>query len=170
MQKDEVIELLGLEKLEPEGGYFKRTFSTEPLAFTTPDGKKRTPGTAIYYLITREDFSAFHRVASAEIYHHYAGSGAVLTLIQPDGTLHEAALGDRLDKGERPQIVIPEGTWQACRLSDSGADDWCLIGATVTPGFEWDDFELGDREDLIRRFPQHRGFIEPLTRATENKA
>jgi predicted cupin superfamily sugar epimerase len=167
MRAVDVIEMLGLEPLEPEGGYFRRTYAsafTAPAPATSSNAAARPAGTAIYYLMTREQFSSFHRVKCDEVYHYYAGASAELTLIDAAGLVTTHALGNRFEKGERPQIVIPAGTWQACRILDEGGGEWCLVGATVTPGFEWVDFEIGERARLINEFPKARATIERLTR------
>lgn len=127
----EIIKHLGLEP-HPEGGWYCETWRAE-----TKEGARAT-GTAIYYLLEAGDVSHWHRVDAAEIWHWYAGGPLSLT-VSPNG--HDAqssVLGPELGAGQRPQRIVPEGWWQtACSL---GA--WTLVGCTVSPGFEFEGFEM----------------------------
>ncbi len=127
----EIIDALGLQP-HPEGGWYRETWraAAEPGA--------RAAGTAIYYLLDAGEFSHWHRVDAAEIWHFYAGAPLALTL-SPDGHDAEAhRLGSGLAAGQRPQIVVPAGWWQ-CATS-LGA--WTLVGCTVSPGFDFAGFEM----------------------------
>jgi predicted cupin superfamily sugar epimerase len=127
----EIIDALGLAR-HPEGGWYRETWRAE-----AQDGG-RAAGTAIYYLLEGGDFSHWHRVDAAEIWHHYAGGPLSLTL-SPNGHDAEAhVLGDELGAGQRPQLLVPPGWWQ-CATS-LGA--WTLVGCTVSPGFEFSGFEM----------------------------
>ena len=127
---DRIVELLGLEP-HPEGGRFAETWRA-----TTTVGTRAT-GTAIYFLLTAEERSHWHRVDAAEIWHHYAGDSLVLET--SDGTaIDRRVLGTDLAAGERPQLVVEPGQWQAARTTGG----WTLVGCTVSPGFEFSGFEL----------------------------
>lgn len=131
MTAAEVIAALGLEP-HPEGGHYRETFR-DP---RTIDG--RSVGTAIYYLLALDEFSAWHRVDAAEIWHWYAGAPLVLTT-SPNG--HDAGahhLGPDLARGQRPQVAVPAGHWQTA--TSLGA--WTLVGCTVSPGFDFAGFEM----------------------------
>lgn len=152
----EVIRLLELEPLPFEGGFFRRSYTCERAA------EGRSLASAIYYLVTRDNFSAWHRVASDELFHFYAGASVVLWRIAPGGELTRALLGTRFEREESPQALVPAGHWQALRLAGEG--EWALLGTTVFPAFTYEDFELGERERLKGEFPEHGALIEQLTR------
>jgi predicted cupin superfamily sugar epimerase len=163
----DVIRLLGLGP-HPEGGFFRETFRAEELPMALPRQGKRSASTAIYFLLRRGDFSAFHRVRSDEAWHHYLGASLELHLI--DASAHERlALGPRLELGERPQAVVPRGVLQAARLvaspPSSSEYDFALVGCTVAPGFDFADFEMPSRSALLAELPAYRAIIEELTRA-----
>jgi predicted cupin superfamily sugar epimerase len=133
MDADEIIGLLGLRR-HPEGGWFTETWRSP-----TASPAIRPTGTAIYYLLKAGEASRWHRLDASETWHHYAGDAIELRLAPGDaGPVETRMLGMDLDAGERPQIVIPEGWWQAAR--PLGA--WTLVGCTVSPGFEYSGFEL----------------------------
>ncbi len=162
------IERLDLRP-HPEGGYFRETYrAAESIAADALpprfDGA-RAFATAVYFLITRDAFSAFHRIRSDELWHFYAGSAVTLAILDADGAgaLTTASLGRDPTRGESPQVVIPAGAWFAAEVASSGS--FALVGCTVAPGFDFADFELGDRAGLLARYPQHRGVIERLTRS-----
>lgn len=150
----------------PEGGFYRETYRSDltirqdalPNRFTA----SRTVSTAIYFLLQAEDFSAFHRLGSDEMWHFYAGGTLIVHVIDAAGTASEIVLGSNLEAGEVPQAVVRAGCWFGSRVKDPEA--FALVGCTVAPGFEFDDFELGKRPDLVRKFPQHRALIERLTR------
>ena len=138
----------------PEGGFYRETFRS-PLLLSLPDGRTRSASTAIYYLLPPGAFSAWHQVASDEVWHHYAG--APLELRLPGKVIR---LGTDLAAGEEPQAVVPPGVWQSARPLGG----WVLVGCTVAPGFDFRDFEMPPRKELLERYPQHRALIERLTR------
>lgn len=157
---ENIIMKLGLQPLEPEGGYFCQTYSSER---QVNFGAVRPTMTAIYYLITDKNFSAFHRLKSDEIYHFYSGHEVELFVISEDAKLKVVRLGSNLEHCV-PQYVVPAGAWQACRINTK-ASSWSLLGTTVSPGFSFDDFELGHRDELIKLFPNISDVITLLTRA-----
>jgi predicted cupin superfamily sugar epimerase len=114
-------------------------------------------------MVTPDSFSALHRVRSDEVFHFYMGDAVEMLHLLPGGSGGVVTLGTNLAAGERPQIVVPAGVWQGARLRDGGA--WALLGTTVSPGFEFEDYEHGERAALIERYPSWRAQIEALTRA-----
>jgi predicted cupin superfamily sugar epimerase len=161
MTAAEIRELLGLAPLPNEGGYFVETYrATRRMPASGAAG--RSLATAIYYLITPDQFSAMHRVRADEVFHFYMGDAVELLQLTPEGDGHLAVLGTDLAAGERPQVVVPAGVWQGTRLVPGGA--WALLGTTVSPGFEFEDYEHGERASLIARWPEWRAQIEALTR------
>ena len=131
MTADEVVRLLGLAP-HPEGGFYRETFRDAARA------GGRGASTAIYYLLREGDESAWHRVDAAEVWHHYAGAPLDVSL-SADGREHSTLrLGTDLAAGERPQVVVPAGVWQAARP----VGGWTLVGCTVAPAFEFAGFEM----------------------------
>ncbi len=153
-----VVEALGLAP-HPEGGFFRETFRA-PLVIGTLHGS-RAASTAIYFLLPAEMFSAFHRVRSDEVWHHYDGDPVELHTLQNDGGYAVTRLGRDLARGERPQHVVPAGVWQAAVPS---GERFALCGCTVAPGFDFADFDMPSRADLLQRFPQWRDVVRRLTR------
>ncbi len=167
MTADEVKELLGLAPHPREGGWFVRTYeAAESLpAEAFKDGRyagARRTGTAIYYLLEPETFSEMHRLQSDEVFHFYMGDAVEMLQLLPDGSGRVVWLGVDLEAGERPQVVVERGVWQGSRLKAGGS--WALLGCSVSPGFEFDDYEEGRREELRARWPEFAGKIAELTR------
>lgn len=144
----EIAELLGLEPLPEEGGLYRQTWRDDH-------------STAIYYLLVAPDFSAFHRVPGMEAFHWYGGDPARLTMLQGGGVVSRHVLGLDLEAGQRPQVFVPGGVWQA--LETLGR--WSLFGTTMAPGFRAEDFELADAAQLHSGWPDAAGDISRLTRS-----
>ncbi|AQQ70783.1 hypothetical protein SMSP2_01144 [Limihaloglobus sulfuriphilus] len=150
----------------PEGGYFTETYRSG-LAFDNPAVKntyktQHCAGTAIYYLLTSGTFSAMHRVASDEIFHFYLGDAVEMLQLLPDGSGKNISIGTDINTGQQPQVLVPAGSWQGCRLAEGGK--FALMGCTVAPGFEFEDFQMADREQLIRKYPDFKKDILQLTK------
>ncbi len=152
-----LIECLDLKPLPLEGGYFRETYRSDRKI----DGSKDV-STCIYFLLTGETFSAFHRLPSDEIWHFYAGDPVDLYSIDEAGLLTVSKLSSQVGPGVAPQVVVKAGCWQAANLSESGR--FALLGCTVAPAFDFEDYEHGMREQLLESFPQHRAEIMKLTR------
>lgn len=158
-----------IEKLEmlphPEGGYFKETYRSSeiinekhlPERFTGD----RNISTSIYYLLQNEDCSKLHRIKSDEMWHFYDGSGLIIYEINNQGILIENKLGLDFNTNESPQIVIKDGNWFGAKVIKPNS--FCLAGCTVSPGFDFADFEFGNREKLLSEFPEHKEIILQLT-------
>ena len=156
----DVIARLGLAP-HPEGGFFRETFRA-PATVQAPFGElTRSASTAIYFLLRAGDFSAFHVVRSDEVWHHYLGASLELHTIDTAGQHERIELGAGLMNGEQPQWVVPAGVFQAARVIGEG---FVLVGCTVAPGFDFADFKLPSRAELVARFPGLRDVIEPFTR------
>jgi predicted cupin superfamily sugar epimerase len=161
-----LIERFRLEK-HSEGGFYRETYrSPEILSGESLPGRYRSGGramsTAIYFLLAGDDFSAFHRIRSDEIWHFYTGSPIKLHTLSDKGDYRQFMLGSCYEKGELFQLVISAGTWFAASLARD--DSYGLVGCTVAPGFDFQDFELGERQALIDLYPEHRAVIERFTR------
>jgi uncharacterized protein len=158
---EEVIRRLALAP-HPEGGFFRETFRAAPRLDGRPGGV-RSASTAIYFLLPSGEFSAFHEVRGAdEIWHHYLGEPVEIHTIAGDGAYALRVLGSDLAAGQEPQLVVSAGTLQA---AFQGGGGYALCGCTVAPGFEFGDFAMPSRAELLRRFPAHAGVIRRLTRA-----
>ena len=159
-----------IEKLKliqhPEGGYYAETYrSEEKIAKSDlPDrfSGDRNMSTAIYFLLESRHFSAFHRIEADEIWHFYHGDPMNIYVIWPSGLLEVIRLGDDQEDGSVFQAVVKAGCWFASRPVLPGG--FSLVGCTVAPGFDFADFELGERDKLIQEFPKHEELIEALTR------
>jgi predicted cupin superfamily sugar epimerase len=164
----EIIASLGLKPHPIEGGYFRETYRSAPTIPTEslPSGYfargNRSFGTAIYYLLTPETFSELHRLPTEEVFHLYMGGPVRMLQLAPGESGREVVLGTDLAAGERPQVVVPPGVWQGSAL-EPGAD-FALLGATMAPGFDYADYDQGQREELIQLYPEHAERIRQLTR------
>ena len=150
----------------PEGGYFRQTYRADWMiernALPSPFPAPRAVSTAIYFLLDRENFSAFHRIRSDELWHFYAGAPIAIYIIDLQGAHSRILLGSNPEAGEVFQATVKAGCWFASRVQDPEA--FALVGCTVAPGFDFEDFELAKRPALIKLFPQHAKLIEQLTR------
>jgi predicted cupin superfamily sugar epimerase len=163
----EVKRLLGLKPHPREGGWFVRSYEADEMvageAFA--DGRYggvRRTGTAIYYLLEPDTFSEMHRLRSDEVFHFYAGDAVEMLQLPEGGSGTIVVIGNDLLRGERPQVVVERGVWQGSRLAAGGR--WALLGCTVSPGFEFEDYETGGREELSARWPEFAQEIAGLTR------
>jgi len=147
-----IVATLGLEPLPHEGGFFRQTW-------------RGTGGSAIYFLLTPEDFSALHRLMADELWHFYAGDAVEHVMLVPGGGVPRLSrLGGDVLAGEVPQLAVPAGVWQGARLAEGARRGWALVGCTVTPAWEDDFSEMGKREALLREFPGAAVQIRALTR------
>jgi predicted cupin superfamily sugar epimerase len=157
---DKIIKKLNLSK-HVEGGHFKRTYQSS-FKIHSPNGD-RLINTAIYYLLESHDFSCWHRLKSDEIWHYYAGSDLVIHQINDQGILFSTLLGNLLiNTDAQPQRIVPAGNWFAAEVLVG--ESFTLLGCTVAPGFEYEDFEIADKENLIKQYPQHENIILKLTK------
>lgn len=140
----------------PEGGYYKEVYRSAEHC-PTPRGL-RACMTSIYFLLEYGNFSAFHRIASDEIWLYHAGDGAIIHVISPEGQYDAYAIGP----SSVLQVVIPAGHWFAAEVTKP--DGYILVGCTVAPGFDFADFELARRDALIKDFPMYEALITRLTR------
>lgn len=167
MNPQEIIQKLGLEPLPGEGGFYRETYRSPEKVKIPNKGSgthiDRSLSTAIYFMVTPSNFSALHRIVQDEVYHFYAGQPVELFLIGEDGKHQLLTLGNNILENQLPQIVVPGGTWQGARLK-AGSNGWSLMGTTVAPGFDFADFELGDRSQLLKSHPELKQLIVLYTR------
>lgn len=144
----------------PEGGYFRETYRADA-QFDTGRGR-RSASSAIYYLLKKGQFSAFHRIKSDELWHFYAGGPLAVHVIDSDkvGKLSTITLGRDIGKGQELQAVVRAGYWFAAAPKGT----YSLVGCTVSPGFDFADWEAGSRDKLLEMHPEHRRTIERFTR------
>ena len=154
-QPDLIIERLGLEP-HPERGYYRETYKASLAVQSAAHGAARAASTAIYFLVTASDpVTYLHRLKSDEVFHLYDGGPLEILRLFRRRHVGRRAARDESRGGERPQIVIPAGTWFGTELT-AGASH-CLVGCTVAPGFEFADFELAEGPELEARYPRRRG-------------
>jgi hypothetical protein len=164
-----IIETLNLLP-HPEGGYFKETYRSEEEIGQDALGSqykgKRNHSTCIYFLLTTNMFSAFHKINQDEIWHFYEGGPLNLHIISPTGEYSKTVIGNNVLANERPQIVVKGGSWFAADVINvtNETTAYSLVGCTVSPGFDFNDFDLAKQKELVELFPQHKIIIEKLTR------
>jgi predicted cupin superfamily sugar epimerase len=158
----EIMERLRLER-HPERGFFVETYRASLMIDGLPHSGPRAAGTAIYFLLTVEEpVTYLHRLRSDEIFHFHEGGPLEVLSLREGQPPDVSRLGLDFARGERPQLVIPAGTWFAAELV-AGASH-CLFGCTVAPGFEFADFELAEGPELGARFPTVADRIARMTR------
>lgn len=159
-----IISKFGLER-HPEGGWYKRTYTSKVMREGFANQGLRPVCTAIYYLLYAKDFSAFHRLQADEMWHFYYGNSLTLYHFDPVGNLHSQVLGNAIiDPHACYQFNIPANEWFAAETN--GTEGFSLVGCTVAPGFTFEDFELADRQALIDQYPEHSAIITRLTQTT----
>jgi uncharacterized protein len=150
----------------PEGGYYKEVYRSAlnlPSEALPPEfGGTRQICTSIYFLIEQGNFSAFHRIRSDETWHFYDGDALEVIELQQEGRLKKTAVGRNLPEGEQLQYTVKANTWFASRVKEGG--HFSLVGCTVSPGFDFTDFEMAERKMLLEKYPQHKNEILGLTR------
>ena len=150
----------------PEGGWYKETYrstnnilqSSLPSNFT----EGRVFSTAIYFLLEQGNFSAFHKIKSDECWHFYSGQTLFVYVINHDGKLDIIKLGNDIENGEVFQYVVTANCWFASIPANHA--EFCFVGCTVSPGFDFNDFELAKANDLINEFPNLSEIIKKLCR------
>lgn len=163
---ERIIELLQLQPLPVEGGYFRQTYFAQEIvpqhALHERYPHAKPFASVIYYLLYGEHFSALHRLRTDEVYHFYLGDPVEMLLLYPDGASAIVTLGTDLEAGQRAQHVVPYGVWQGSRIKRGGT--FALMGTAMAPAFDSTDFELGDYDELICIYPEHAELIRALTR------
>jgi predicted cupin superfamily sugar epimerase len=162
LSAQQVIESLQL-KAHPEGGFYAETFRASPLPFDLPQRGVRSASTAIYFLLRGSDFSALHVVSSDEQWHHYFGDPLELHCFDPSDQYRRIVLGSALLEGQRPQHVVRADELQGARVL-AGPHGYALCGCSVAPGFDFADFRMPSRSELLARLPAHAELVTTLTR------
>lgn len=158
----ELVKELNLQP-HPEGGHYTEVYRSEGIIEIEedqfPDGRHYS--TSIYYLLQSQEKSHLHRIQSDEVWHHYEGSSITIHLISQSGDYRKLHLGKDFNKGQKPLHVVPSGYWFGVTVDD--ADSYALCGCTVSPGFDFEDFEMAERDDLLDKYPEHSEIINRLT-------
>lgn len=164
---EEVVAALGLETLDQEGGCFRRTAESETWVRRERNDKtlaeKRRAYSVIYSVITPPGFSAMHRLKTDEIWCWHAGDRLESLRLYEDGTGEWIGVSDRVSDVTRIHNVVPAGVWQGTRLETGGR--WALASCIVAPEFRWEDFELGNQNELVRAYPKYSDDIRSLSRS-----
>lgn len=147
MTPDEAISLLGLAELPVEGGHFGQSW-------------RSAEASAIYYLLRAGEFSGLHVLTHLEVYAHHAGAPLRMLLLHPDGRVEEPVLGSDLAAGQRPQVVVPAGVWQA----GEPAGEWSLVGTVVVPPYTDDVVSFAKADEVAEQYPSHADRIRRLCR------
>jgi len=159
------VDRLGLET-HPEGGFFKEVYRSDETISHTALPKRfsgeRVFSTSIFYLLNKNDISLFHRIKQDEIWHFYEGASLTIHCISPDGVYSALVLGRDIECGESFQVVVKRGCHFAAEINNK--ESFSLAGCTVAPGFDFEDFELPSRMELIGAFPQHEKIINSFTK------
>lgn len=149
-------------KPHPEGGFYKETYRSiyeiekKRLPKGYPDNRKLS--TCIFYLLRSGEISKFHRLRSDEIWFYHKGSALKVIILDKEGKKHVHFLGSNSEKPEQFQLFIPAGVIFAAEVTEP--ESYSIFSCVVTPGFEFDDFELFDKNDLIQAYPKHYNLIE----------
>jgi len=163
----QLIDHLKMQLIPSEGAWFAPTYvSSEAIA---GEAVSHVSGmhhaySAIYALETRRDFSALHRLATDELWHFYGGSAIEMLLLYPDGHGETVVIGADVLGGQRPQFLVPRGVWQGSRPVGSNEGSYSFFGTTLTPGFEYSDYEQGYRDELQSLYPAFAQMIAAFTR------
>ncbi|HVV68173.1 MAG TPA: cupin domain-containing protein [Gammaproteobacteria bacterium] len=152
----------------PEGGYYNEVYrATDKIGVAREKygDAYRASATSIYFLLKGDDFSAWHKIKSDEIWNYHEGNSINILSINPQGVLKQHKLGSKLsDPDAEYQVVIPAGDWFCAYVEDG--EGYTLVGCTVAPGFEFVDFEIADRNKLTQEFKQHQALIHKFTRGS----
>ena len=149
----------------PEGGWFKETYRSKGMisaaALPTDFDGDRNFATSIYFLLQKGDISAFHRIKSDELWHFHDGDGLIVHELKTNGEYVKHLLGLDLESGQQPQAMIEAGCWFGSEVIEGGT--FSLVGCTVSPGFDFQDFELAKADDLGSAFPEHYKLISRMS-------
>jgi uncharacterized protein len=166
LSAQEIIDLLGLIPHRIEGGLYRETYRSAEImpcgAESSPNAGRKNLSTAIYYMLTPDTFSAIHRLPADEIFHFYIGDPVQMLQLRPDGTSATVTLGSDITNSQHVQVIVPKGTWQGMILNEGGS--FALMGTTMSPGFDFSEYEAGRQEELIERYPDSETLIRKMTR------
>ena len=149
----------------PEGGYFKETYQSsdriDKLGLPERYPTERLCSKAIYFLLPGDQVSKFHRLRCDEVWCYHLGDSLTIYSIENDESLQKRVLGPDIDNGEQPQVIIKHGVWFGAKVHNN--ELYTLVSCITAPGFDFEDFELAERQTLLHIYPQHKEIIEILT-------
>ena len=160
MNARDFVKELGMHP-HPEGGYYLENYRSDLAIQVDGFNGQRSTCTSIYFLLEKNQFSALHRIKSDEIWHFYEGDPLEIIEITPEGKHSTTTLGRNILAGEKLSYVVKAGNWFASR--PFAISEFSLVGCTVSPGFDFQDFEMPDRQWFHEKFPQHSILIDGLT-------
>lgn len=148
----------------PEGGFYKEIYASEENITSRElevdfEGSRKL-WTSIYFLLRDGEVSNFHRLKSDEMWYYHSGSPLTIYMISPEGQLITEQLGINVENGEKPQVLVPKNYIFGSAMNNQG---YALVGCMVSPGFEFRDFELFERNFLLEKYPQYKEIILKLT-------
>jgi uncharacterized protein len=160
LEAQQIIARLGLFPLPREGGFYRVSWiSSQRLA------SGRATGSAIYFFLTPDEYSSLHRLDGEELWHFYAGDPVDHVQLDPvKKTLSQHRLGTNIPAGQVPQLAVPSRVWQGAQLATGGRHGWALLGCSLSPAWDENEFELGDPGTLLQNFPMHAALVRELTR------
>ncbi|SNS31241.1 hypothetical protein SAMN06295967_10735 [Belliella buryatensis] len=160
MSKKRIEELVAQLDLNPhpEGGFYKEIYRSD-LGVNTASGE-RSIMTSIYFLLTSENISKFHQIKSDEMWFYHEGSPLTVHMIDESGRYEKIKVGP-VGEENKPQQMVPAGVIFGSTVDET--DSYALVSCVVAPGFDFQDFKLFEREELLKRFPEHAEIIEQLT-------
>ncbi|MFC1651478.1 cupin domain-containing protein [Candidatus Latescibacterota bacterium] len=163
---NEIIDILRLKPLEIEGGLYRETYRSEEKldchAGLPSSADSKNLSTAIYYMLTPDTFSAIHRLPTDEIFHFYLGDPVQILQLRPDNTSEIITLGNDVFNDQHVQVIVQKGIWQGMFLKEGGS--YALMGTTMSPGFEYSEYEAGISGELINLYPDKEALIRKLTK------
>ena len=160
MDKQSLIDKYRLQP-HPEGGYYSETYRSEETYIPACIGEERNLSTAIYFMLEMGNFSAFHRIQSDEVWHHYFGATIAIHVIDKQGNYERKLLGTDMEIGSSFQHIVPAGAWFASEVFSNKS--FALVGCTVSFGFDFKDFEMAEL-NLIKEYPEHEAILNRLIR------
>jgi predicted cupin superfamily sugar epimerase len=166
MTAEQIIKLFKMKPLPQEGGYYVETYRAaekiKKVALPVSFSGDRNIATAILYLLTADTFSALHRLKSDEIFHFYLGDPVTMLQLLPDCSTEIITLGHDVFSGQKIQTLVPKNSWQGTLVNPGGK--FALLGCTVAPGFDPDDYQQANREELLKQYPSRKDLITRLIR------
>jgi predicted cupin superfamily sugar epimerase len=166
MTAEQIIKRFKMQPLRQEGGFFIETYRAAEVLKKgiLPAGVSgdRNLSSVILYLLTAKTVSLMHRLKYDEMFHFYLGNPVTMLQLHPDGSSEIITLGHDIFNEQKVQVLVPKGTWQGAFIQPGG--NFSLMGCSVAPGFDEADFEIGDRETLLAKYPDMRDIVSRLTR------
>jgi len=164
-----LIEHFHMQQVPQEGVWFSVSYVNHDSLPGTAlparyHGQDHAAGSAIYDVMTREDFSALHKLQTDETWHFYGGDPIEMLLLYPDGHGETVIIGPDVFAGQRPQFTVPHGVWQGSAPTGNGSEGYSFVGNQLDPAFDYADFEIGYRDDLQKAYPAYAARIGQLTR------